>query len=61
MYEEILEDGQVVCIKSMDSGGKVSWIPIDLSNRDYSEYLAFTEWVTAGNKPDDFWIQGDDK
>jgi hypothetical protein len=59
IYEEIQEEGQVVCIKLTTSDNKVWWIPLDLSNRDYREYLAFTKWATDGNEPDDFWIQGD--
>jgi hypothetical protein len=30
-------------------------IPFDERNRDYAEYLRYTEWVEAGNKPEDFW------
>jgi len=41
-------------------GEQVSWIPSDPNNSDYAEYLRYTEWVKAGNKPEDFWAQNSD-
>lgn len=29
-------------------------------NSDYAEYLRFTEWVEAGNDPDEFWTQSEE-
>lgn len=29
-------------------------------NSDYQEYLRYTEWVEAGNNPEDFWSQSED-
>ena len=29
-------------------------------NSDYAEYLRYTEWVEAGNNPEDFWDRSDD-
>ena len=31
------------------------YIPLDPANKDYAEYLRYTEWVAAGNDPQDFW------
>ena len=38
-------------------GEKTLWIPLDPANSDYAEYLRYTEWVEAGNDPDEFWTQ----
>ena len=40
-------------------GEKILWIPLDPANRHYAEYLRYTEWVEAGNTPEDFWTQDD--
>ena len=40
-------------------GEKESWIPLDPANSDYAEYLRYTEWVEAGNDPDEFWTQNE--
>jgi hypothetical protein len=60
IYEEVKEDGKVICIKLTTPDEKIWWIPLDSANRDYNQYLAFTEWVKAGKKPNDFWNQGDE-
>lgn len=39
-------------------GEKTFWIPIDVANSDYAEYLRYTAWVEDGNDPEDFWTQG---
>jgi hypothetical protein len=53
---EILEidGGQILTAKS---SGLTTYIPLDPANSDYAEYLRYTEWVEAGNKPEDFWAQ----
>ena len=38
-------------------GERISFIPLDPANSDYAEYLRYTEWVEAGNDPDEFWTQ----
>jgi hypothetical protein len=43
-----------------DADGTVWHIPLDPNNSDYAEYLRYTEWVEAGNKPEDFWAQTPD-
>ena len=56
-YELIkLEEGSVV---KATEGEKTLWIPTDPANSDYAEYLRYTEWVEAGNTPEDFWIQSE--
>jgi hypothetical protein len=40
-------------------GEKILWIPTDPANSDYAEYLRYTEWVEAGNNPDEFWTQSE--
>ena len=44
----------------MTQGETVSVIPLDPANSDYAEYLRYTEWVEAGNDPDEFWSQSED-
>ena len=54
-YEFIeTEEGSVV---KATEGEKTLWIPLDPANSDYAEYLRYTEWVEAGNDPDEFWTQ----
>ena len=55
-YEVIEEDG-FTSIRKTNDDGKVWVIPNDPANSDYAEYLRYTEWVEAGNNPDDFWTQ----
>jgi hypothetical protein len=55
---EILETesgGQVV--KVIEKEKEILLVPLDPANTDYAEYLRFTEWVEAGNDPDEFWTQ----
>lgn len=40
-----------------NADGTQSTIPADPSNKDYAEYLLYTEWVEAGNDPDEFWTR----
>ena len=47
-------------LKRTHSDGIVWWIPTDPANSDYAEYLRYTAWVEAGNKPEDFWAQTPD-
>lgn len=43
---------------TMTDGNGTEWaIPTDPANSDYAEYLRYTEWVEAGNDPDEFWTQ----
>jgi hypothetical protein len=44
-------------IERTDENGSVASIPTDLANSDYAEYLRYTQWVEAGNNPDEFWTQ----
>jgi len=44
-------------LKMTDSQGKTWTIPQDPANSDYAEHLRYTEWVEAGNEPEDFWTQ----
>jgi hypothetical protein len=55
-YELITDElgGQMV---KATEGEKTLWIPLDPNNSDYAEYLRYTAWVEAGNKPEDFWSQ----
>ena len=58
-YEIVEQEfGQV--IKATLPDEKIIWIPLDPANSDYAEYLRYTEWVEAGNKPEDFWKQNSD-
>jgi hypothetical protein len=43
IYEEIQENQKVICIKRTDDDGKVWWIPPNLANSDYQQYLAQLE------------------
>ena len=57
-YELIeTEEGSVIKATQEEN---VYWIPLDPANSDYNEYLAFNEWVKAGNEPNNFWKQGYD-
>jgi len=38
-------------------GDHIVWIPMHPANKDYVEYLRYTEWVEAGNNPEDFWTR----
>ena len=40
-------------------GEQELWIPLDPANSDYAEYLRYTEWVEAGNDPNEFWTRGE--
>ena len=55
-YELITDDLGGEIIKATE-GEKTLWIPLDPANSDYAEYLRYTEWVEAGNDPDEFWTQ----
>ena len=59
MIYELIKTNDYSVVKRTDRNNNVSWIPLDLENSDYQQYLAFTEWITAGKEPDDFWNQGD--
>jgi len=54
---ELIENEISGTILKATEGEKITWIPLDLNNSDYAEYLRFTEWVEAGNDPDEFWTQ----
>ena len=47
-------------LKVTFENGSYAFIPFDPANRDYAEYLRYTEWVEAGNTPEDFWTQNDE-
>ena len=55
---EIVQQEFVQIIKATE-GEKETSIPLDPANSDYAEYLRFTEWVEAGNDPDEFWTQSE--
>jgi hypothetical protein len=57
-YEEIIGQDYEV-IKATLADGRELWIPLDPANSDYAEYLRYTEWVEAGNDPDEFWTQSE--
>ena len=40
---EVIENLGSTVIKRTDEAGNEAWIPTDLSNSDYAEYLAFLE------------------
>jgi hypothetical protein len=61
MIFELIETEDYSVVKRTDGDGIVSFVPVDTANADYNQYLAFNEWVKAGNKPDDFWKQGDEQ
>ena len=46
-------------LKRTTDDGIISWVPLDENNSDYAEYLRYTAWVEAGNKPEDFWAQNE--
>ena len=56
-YKLIENEGKSV-IKATE-GERILWIPLDPANKDYAEYLRYTEWVEAGNNPEDFWTQSE--
>ena len=58
-YEEMSSEYGTT-IKATLEDGKEIWIPLDPANKDYAEYLRYTEWVEAGNNPEDFWTQTED-
>lgn len=55
-YELIISPLDEQILKATE-GEKTLWIPLDPANSDYAEYLRYTEWVEAGNDPDEFWSQ----
>jgi hypothetical protein len=55
---EVIEDEFGQTVKATE-GDKILWIPTDPNNSDYAEYLAYTAWVKAKKKPEDFWNQND--
>ena len=61
MIYELIETEDYSVVKRTDGNGVVSFVPVETANADYQKYLAFTEWVKAGNKAEDFWNQGDEE
>jgi hypothetical protein len=57
---ELIESEEGSVVKATLPNGKILWIPTDPANSDYAEYLRYTEWVEAGNDPEDFWAQGEE-
>jgi hypothetical protein len=53
---ELIEN-EVGSVVKATEGEKTLWIPLDPANSDYAEYLRYSEWVEAGNDPDEFWVQ----
>jgi hypothetical protein len=58
-YEIITDELGDSVLKATLPDEKVMWIPLDPRNSDYAEYLRYTAWVEAGNKPEDFWKQNE--
>jgi hypothetical protein len=56
---ELIENEDGAVVKRTDADGKVWWIPTDPNNSDYAEYLAYTAWVQAKKKPQDFWTRNE--
>ena len=56
---KLTEDEIGKYLVSTDEEGNQTGIPFDPRNSDYAEYLRYTEWVEAGNTPEDFWTQED--
>jgi hypothetical protein len=56
IYEIVIDEFGTQTLKAV-KGETILWIPLDPANSDYAEYLRYTEWVSAGNKPEDFWTQ----
>ena len=53
-YEIInTEFGEKIVFPNED--GILSWIPKDLNNKDYVEYLNYKEWLEMGKDPNKFW------
>jgi len=57
---ELVETEEGSVIKATLPDETIMWIPTDPNNSDYAEYLRYTAWVEAGNKPEDFWSQGEE-
>ena len=57
IYELVEIDGDTI-LKATE-GNETLWIPMNPANSDYAEYLRYTEWVEAGNNPDEFWTQSE--
>jgi hypothetical protein len=57
---EVIEHDEGHTIKATLPDETIMWIPNDPANSDYAEYLRYTAWVEAGNKPEDFWAQGEE-
>ena len=57
---ELIESEDFTVVKATE-GEKTLWIPTDPANKDYAEYLRYTEWVGAGNNPEEFWRQDGDQ
>ena len=54
-YEIINQEvGQIIAYE--ENGVRYSFPAIE-TNSKYQEYLRYTEWVEAGNNPEDFWTQ----
>jgi hypothetical protein len=47
------EFGEKIVFPNED--GILSWIPKDLNNNNYVEYLKYKEWVESGKDVNDFW------
>jgi len=43
IYKEVTDELTGIKVIQLEEGGKISWIPTDLTNTDYQEYLASLE------------------
>ena len=57
-YELVTNEG--IQMLKVTEGEKVWWVTPNSTSRRWTEYLRYTEWVEAGNNPEDFWDRSDD-
>ena len=57
-YELITDEISGGMLK-VTEGEKVWWVTPNSNSSRWAEYLRYTEWVEAGNDPDEFWTQSE--
>ena len=57
VHYQIVQREEESSIYKIQDDGKTWSIPQDPANSDYAEYLRYTEWVEAGNNPEEFWTR----
>jgi hypothetical protein len=58
-YEVIAGENQPTILRFVTENEEVFFAPATDDNPHYAEYLRYTEWVEAGNDPDEFWTQSE--